>query len=554
MTLPLASVSPRSLRETLQSAGEFALLDVREQEEFSREHVLLACCAPLSRLESLAPPLVPCRRTPVFVMDGGDDGLDRAARAAGTLRAMGYSDVRVLEGGLPAWKADGGVTVNGVGALSKGFGEYVESAQETPRLTPEEVRALLDDPSVPTIVIDVRPQAEYRRMNIPGSVNLPGCEVTYRLAEVVTDPDTAIIINCAGRTRSIIGTQTLLNAGIPNRVAALKGGTMNWQLAGFELEYGAERPVPPSTPEGRKAAAERIARVAERYGVRFADAGEVARWQAEAGERTLYFFDVRLPGEYEAGHLPGSRSAQGGQLVQATDEYAAVRNGRYVLADDDELRAIMTAHWLGQMGLPHVFVLRGGIAEAAPVLAPEGLERGPEPAPELPLPPDTGADGTPLTPEALRRLLGEKPSPLLLNVGASDRHRGRHIPGARWIARAWLPRAAARFPEAERIVLTAEDGAHAALAAADARRLWPGARVDALAGGTPAWEAAGLPLETGMPCALCPEDDIWYRPYTDINASREAMRGYFDWESGLVEKIRADGCASFHVRPAGCAR
>lgn len=278
---------------------------------------------------------------------------------------MGYQDVSIVTGGLEAWEAAGFVTVNGVGALSKGFGEYVEEVQHTPRLTPEEIKALLDDPDERTIVIDVRPVNEYRNMNIPGSTNLPGCEVTYRLAEVVKDPDTTIIINCAGRTRSIIGTQTLINAGIPNRVVALKGGTMNWQLSGFDLEYGSPRPVPPSTEEGRHVAAQRIRQVAETYHVRFVEPRTVAEWQADAANRTLYLFDVRQPQEYAAGHIPGAVSAQGGQLVQATDEYAAVRNGRYVLMDDDELRAIMTAHWLQQMGLPEVFVLRGGIAAAA---------------------------------------------------------------------------------------------------------------------------------------------------------------------------------------------
>ena len=51
-----------------------------------------------------------------------------------------------------------------------------------------------------------------------------------------------------------------------------------------------------------------------------------------------------------------------------------------------------------------------------------------------------------------------------------------------------------------------------------------------------------------MPCALCPEDDIWYRPYTDIHASKASMQGYFDWEFGLVDKINADGCVTFDVQ------
>lgn len=541
MTAVAANISVHDLHDILRGETEFALLDVREQEEFSRSHLLLACCTPLSRLELMVNRLVPCKETPVLVMDDGlSEDLRRGARAARILRGMGYRAVSVVEGGLKAWDEAGYVSVNGVGALSKGFGEYVELVQQTPRLPPEEIRALLDDARTRATVIDVRPTDEYRAMNIPGSINLPGCEVTYRLAEVVDDPDTTIIINCAGRTRSIIGTQTLLNASVPNRVVALKGGTMNWQLAGFELEYGSTRPVPSLTTKGLRIAEQRIRKVAQTYHVRFVEPEQVAAWQAEAARKTLYLFDVRQPCEYAAGHIPGSIPAQGGQLVQATDEYAAVRNGRYVLMDDDELRAIMTAHWLQQMGLPRVFVLKGGVFKAA-ALAPLGLAQG-EDHPED-APPAGGVNAA----EAARQMESTA-GMLCINVGPSNLHRARHIRGAKWVARSYLPRVRALYPQVSRIVLTAEQSAHAALAAQDARSLWPDAATSFIQGGTPAWEKAGLPLETGMPCALCAEDDIWYRPYTDINASKEAMQGYFDWESGLVDKIRADGCVSFAVK------
>ena len=42
-----------------------------------------------------------------------------------------------------------------------------------------------------------------------------------------------MVVNCAGRTRSIIGAQSLINAGVPNKVVALRNGTMGWSLAGF---------------------------------------------------------------------------------------------------------------------------------------------------------------------------------------------------------------------------------------------------------------------------------------------------------------------------------
>ncbi len=532
--------SPQEAKKLFGLRGEFAVLDVREQEEFSRSHMLLASCAPLSRLEMMVLDLVPCKHVPVVLVDSGEEtGPSRAERAAAVLSRMGYSKPMALQGGMKAWLAAGYVEFTGVGALSKGFGEYVEEEQHTPRLEPAEIKAIMDS-GKPFVVIDVRPREEYNNMNIPGGINAPGCEVTYRIGDLAPDPETTIIINCAGRTRSIIGTQTLRNAGVPNKVVALKGGTMNWQLGGYTLEYGTQRRTAPPSPAALDIARERTAAVAKKYGISFVDAATLDAWRGEADAQTLYIFDVRQPEEFAAGHIPGSRSAQGGQLVQATDEYAAVRGARFVLVDDTEARAIMTAHWLKQMGLPHVYVLRGGLGGSG--FGARGLERGevPPALPPLPAVPSIKAP-------ALADRLAATPPPLLLNVGVSKTHRKGHIPGAVWVARGYLERAKAAYPEAKDIVITADSDAHARFAAEDAAKLWPGAAVSALEGGTPAWQAAEFSLEEGMPVALCAEDDVWYKPYTDINAKPEAMKGYFDWEFGLVERIKNDGDVEFNL-------
>ena len=523
--------TPQEVHNILKLQGENALLDVREQGEFSRSHTLLASCAPLSRLECLAPELVPCRKATVFLMDAGN-GDDRAERAGQKLVSLGYEHVIVMTGGMASWIEAGLVKAEGVGALSKGFGEYVEKECMTPRLEPQEVHALLNS-DVPSIVIDVRPQAEFARMNIPGSINLPGCEVTYRFADAVPDAETTVIINCAGRTRSIIGTQTLINAGIPNKVYALKGGTMNWQLAGFTLEYGSTRRTAPPSPVAFDIARARAASVAEHYGVRFVDADTLCQWRSEAEEKTLYMFDVRLPDEYSSGHLPGSRNAQGGQLVQATDEYAAVRNGRFVLIDDTEVRAIMTAHWLGQMGLPEVYVLKGGLGGSG--LGSRGLISKKEEVQQE-------EDGNFLSPLALLA----RQDAVIIDTGTSTLHKQGHIPGAIWCVRAKLNLATERVANAPLIVFTSDTEYEAALAAEDAKELWPEKSIFVLQGGNPLWRKAGLPTDQGIN-ALCPVEDVWYRPYTDVNASPEAMRGYFDWEFGLVDCIERDGCANFHV-------
>lgn len=530
--------TPKALKELLDQNFLCAVLDVREQEEFSRSHILLASCSPLSRLELMVQNLAPCKKTPVILVDSGIEGTDsRAQRGQSVLRDMGYAAPIVLEGGMQAWLEAGFEEFSGVGALSKGFGEYVEEELHTQRLEPLEIKRIIDS-GAPCVVIDVRPHNEYAAMNIPHAFNAPGCEVTYRLADLVPDDETTVIINCAGRTRSIIGTQTLRNAGIPNRVVALKGGTMNWQLSGQGLEYGSQRRTAPPSWRAVQVAQARAAKVAKKYHIQYVSAETLRAWQQEAQDTCLYIFDVRQQEEYEMGHLPHSRHAAGGQLVQATDEYMAVRRARTVLVDDTEVRAIMTAHWLLQMGLPQVYVLQGGLGGSG--MGAWGLEHGPEPSPVLSLP-----VASTCSPEVLYAALAAPVPPLLLNVGVSKTHRAGHIPSSLWLTRADLPLAHAKYPTSPHVVITSDTDIHAQLAAADARKLWPEAKVESLQGGTPAWMSCELPLESGMPVALSPEDDIWYKPYTDINAKPEAMQAYFDWEFGLVERIKRDGSVTF---------
>src|SRR5204862_6752132 len=209
------------------------------------------------------------------------------------------------------------------------------------------------------LIVDSRPLAEFRNMSIPGAFDCPGAELVYRVPDRLRSPDSLVVVNCAGRTRSIIGAQSLRNAGLANPVVALENGTMGWELAGLQLARGRDDALPPPSPEGLAKARGLADDVARRFGIARIDDAALARFAAEAGERTLYLFDVRSPEEYVRGHLAGARSAPGGQLVQATDAYMATRNARIVLADDDGVRAVMTGSWLVQMGWPEIYVLDG---------------------------------------------------------------------------------------------------------------------------------------------------------------------------------------------------
>jgi rhodanese-related sulfurtransferase len=348
---------------------EIALLDLRHEAEYATGHPLFAANMAADRIALEAETRLPRKDVPIVVYDAGE-GL--VARAADRLAALGYTNVRQLDGGLKAWQAVGYELFQDVNSYAKAFGELVESRRHTPSLA-DEVAALIAN-NANIAILDVRRFDEYATMNIPGSISVPGAELVYRAGRAAPDPETTIIVNCAGRTRSIIGTQSLINAGVPNRVLALRNGTIGWTLAQQDLEHGADRRGGIGAFEGAKANAREVA---YRAGVRHVRPEEANALKAQSN-RTLYRFDVRAGEDYAAGHIGGFRHYPGGQLVQEVDIAAPVRGARILLTDKMGMRADMTASWLAQMGW-ETYVLDGGYDGALEVGPPEVLPK-PDPS------------------------------------------------------------------------------------------------------------------------------------------------------------------------------
>lgn len=522
-------ITPQDVRRLLREGIEIALLDLREEGPYSRAHPLFAVNVPLSRLELLIHELVPRRDALVVLYD---DGEELVARALPVLRSLAYSKLLVLDGGLAGWRASDGEVFSDVNVPSKAFGELVEAIAHTPSLSAQELqRRLQADENL--VVLDARRIEEYAVMSIPTGRSVPGGELALRVRDAAPDPSTVVVVNCAGRTRSIIGAQSLINAGIPNPVFALRNGTIGWTLAGLSLDHHADRNGPAVSAEALDAARISAASLADRAGVRIVDARGLQALEFDDAI-TLYRLDVRTPDEYAAGHPTGFRSAPGGQLVQATDEWIGVRHGTIVLTDDDGVRARMAAHWLRQMGWRSVFVLRSW--DGLPV--EEGATQPAE---------SVGSNSDDLiAPELLSQLMTER-IVLLIDLARSPDFRRGHILGARFAVRAEFPTIALPSP-GTLIVLTSPDGQLATLAASDilART---GRSPLVLRGGTVAWRRAGLPVAAGLTAddSLSVPDDVYKRPYEGTDNDGSAMQAYLDWEFGLVDQLRRDGTHGFSV-------
>jgi rhodanese-related sulfurtransferase len=366
----ISSVTPAQIRRALLLRDEIALLDLRHEAAFATGHPLFAANMAADRIALEAETRLPRKDATVVVYDAGE-GLVPAA--IDRLSALGYTDVRALEGGLQGWKRAGYELFQDVNSYAKAFGELVESRRHTPSLSAEEVSALISS-KADIAVLDVRRFDEYATMNIPGSVSVPGAELVLRAGRVAPDPKTTIIVNCAGRTRSIIGTQSLINAGVANKVVALRNGTIGWTLARQDLEHGADRRGGIGLFEGAQTNAREVA---YRAGVKHITPEEASTLAAQT-HRTLYRFDVRDSEEYAAGHLAGFRHYPGGQLVQEIDMAAPVRGARILLTDNRGVRADMTASWLAQMGW-ETYVIEGGYDGGLEAGLPKALPK-PDPS------------------------------------------------------------------------------------------------------------------------------------------------------------------------------
>ncbi|HTR87496.1 MAG TPA: rhodanese-like domain-containing protein [Reyranella sp.] len=528
----------QQVKAMLKSGETFAFFDAREEGEFSTKgHPLFATPLPLSRLEPRVFALLPDPHTHIVMMDSGDAD-SRATRAAAKLAEMGYTNVDVMAGGLKAWAAAGCEVFTGVNVPSKAFGEVVEHDNDTPRIDAADLQKLVDA-KTDMVILDSRPMPEFNNMSIPGGIDCPGAELVYRVKDFAPRPETLVVVNCAGRTRSIIGAQSLINAGLPNKVMALKNGTMGWHLAGLKVARGETKSFGPQGPEAAKFARAAAANIASRMKIKKIDIAGLKALEAKGGP--LHKLDVRDPAEYAQGHIRGFRHAAGGQLVQATDQYVGARGSTIVLHDNDGVRATMTAHWLMQMSWANTYVLDH--EPTASELTTEAEPRFPAGF-KLPTPDTIGPQV--LHDCGIARFL-------VIDLDTSLKYRDGHIPGAWFAVRANLartiPEMLKKQPQVSGIVLVSPDGEIAALAAAEAKAAVAEQPIDVrvLEGGMKAWRDAKLAVETGHVRMADPPTDVWYRPYDFKEDVEAAMRQYLDWEVDLVPQVKRDGDASFSV-------
>ena len=528
--MSIAIIDSTALQALLASDTLHACIDVRERGEFARAQI--AGTSPVNRgmLEIRLPVMVPDRRVPVVVCC--DDGR-RSALSAATLAGMGYTDVRILAGGIDEWKRQGLPVRSGWGVHGKEYGERVAHGGNVTHLSAVEL-ARRRKAGEDVVVVDVRSREEYLRGHVPDTYHIPGGNLLVDGPRLPLAEETTLVVSCAGRTRGILGAQLLHDNGFTN-VYALENGVMGWFLAGGDIATGPGKEAPDaSSPIHSARIREATEALASKEGVRRC-ARDDFRAIARSGE-TFYLLDVRLPEEYGTGHITRSISLPLGQMALAHENFLAVRRAPVFVVSDDDLRPIWVASLLQRLGFHHVAILDGGLREwstagldletGIPEAAVSGLE-------------EERAQTTFIDAAALKTHV-ESPS-LALDVRSIGEYGFAHIPGTRWLPRGRLELDIARVApdKATPLALVCDDGVRATLAAGTLRQLGYG-DVRVLRGGTREWESGGRALEDGLEGTGVSTEDaqadfghsVWHGA---LGKSREDMERYLSWEIDLVK-------------------
>ncbi len=190
-----------------------------------------------TQMEALLTKLGIERNDTVVIYDGGTI---YGPRLWWILYQLGHQDIRILNGGLPAWNAAGLAVETGSVTPQPAAEPYVGMPNDDAIATVDEVVAVLEDPN--TVLVDARSKDEFSQGHIPGAVLFPFTEVAEsgqppfwktseqlqsEFAALGVTPDIQVIPYCSTGVRSAALYFTLRLIGYDN-VSLFSGSYAEW--------------------------------------------------------------------------------------------------------------------------------------------------------------------------------------------------------------------------------------------------------------------------------------------------------------------------------------
>lgn len=509
------------LRDELAHGSNFAFIDVNERGEYIVGHIPSAVNIERGTFDDRLSTLVPGKDTQLLLTCADGRRSTSAARVASQL---GYTKIAVLSGGNAGWIAAGHELEFGDNTFGKRYGEQVLAQSGVELVSPEELDSLQQAGDV--VIFDVRMEHEYLdEGHLQGAINTPGAHVApyvFALRENA-ESDFTVVLNCAGRTRSIIAAEKLMQLGVEN-VVALRNGTMAWLLADRELNVGhtATRSIDVSA-QAQTSLREAVQQLAATEGVPSISVADLHRSLDE--RQPIFVLDVRSREEAEQNILPGAQWCPEGQLTNFLDNFVAVRDATIVCYSNNQTRAILSARTLRGMGCPNAVWLEGGF---------DAWVAAGNPATQLPAAPEWD-DPSFIEVESL----GEELPHEVVDIRRMSAFMSGHIPGSVYIPHGLLEfDAPARITAGAPVLVISDDPRQARRAIATVSNLGFKS-VHALSGGISAWEESGRETATGMGdntidlIAAREEADLVGHGPLELRRDRADMERYLRWEIEL---------------------
>jgi rhodanese-related sulfurtransferase len=214
-------IKTADLRKMLDSKlDKFLVIDARNPEEYNDVHIPGAVNIPEKKFEEYVK-LLPEDQTSTLIFYCNGVKCGKSKRAAKKAMALGYKNIFVYEEGMPVWEEMGLPMITGPG---------YEAKIETTKISPHDLKTLIDSKKNTFTVVDVRDTSEYAEGHIPGAVNIPVASFATRSGEL--DKHKTIIVYCNAGNRSYKAYRKLMKMGYKKFYQALFA---DWKSAGYEV-------------------------------------------------------------------------------------------------------------------------------------------------------------------------------------------------------------------------------------------------------------------------------------------------------------------------------
>ena len=214
-------ITTDQLKAMIEQKKEILLIDARTKEEYQEAHIDNALSIPENKFEE-STSLLPAdkNRLMVFYCNGVKCG--KSKKAAKKADAMGYKNILVYGEGFPVWEEKGHKIVPGP--------DYAKKI-ETAKVSPSDLKKLIDSGAKDFVIVDVRDETEYKEGHIPSAINIPA--ESFALKSEVLPKEKKIIVYCNTGGRSYMAYRKLMKLAYPSIAQTLYA---EWKEAKMPVE------------------------------------------------------------------------------------------------------------------------------------------------------------------------------------------------------------------------------------------------------------------------------------------------------------------------------